>query len=230
MDNCIICLKKYNKKKRKKVSIKCGHTFCKKCIKKWVYKKNNCPICRCKGVMFDCIGCDKLLIARKDQTKNLCEKCEINITDLKFQAMNTLKLVRDLEKRYKKLSFLKKMKVQIKNLSVRKVLKNSIELLKNIISFLTGCNIYQQKETQKIYHYGLCMTWALSCIFIPPSLTLVFSGAILISLCNGVSALIETLSDSPYRARRDILRNESLIYTLNQNNVNILNLDNIDEI
>jgi hypothetical protein len=26
--------------------VKCGHTFCRKCIDEWIKKNSNCPICR----------------------------------------------------------------------------------------------------------------------------------------------------------------------------------------
>lgn len=43
--SCPICLDNYKDKEYKR-TLKCGHTFHKKCIDKWIKKHNSCPICR----------------------------------------------------------------------------------------------------------------------------------------------------------------------------------------
>ena len=43
--SCPICLENYSTKEFKR-ELKCGHTFHKKCIDKWIKKYNTCPICR----------------------------------------------------------------------------------------------------------------------------------------------------------------------------------------
>mgnify|MGYP001297564381 CR=1 FL=1 len=41
--NCAICLEN----KKLNIKLKCGHVFCKNCIKKWLTEKSNtCPNCR----------------------------------------------------------------------------------------------------------------------------------------------------------------------------------------
>ena len=39
---CSVCLSIFNDP----VRLECGHTFCKKCIKMWIKKHNECPCCR----------------------------------------------------------------------------------------------------------------------------------------------------------------------------------------
>ena len=43
-DNCIICLEQY-KKGDNYIILLCKHFFHENCIKKWIYRKNKCPIC-----------------------------------------------------------------------------------------------------------------------------------------------------------------------------------------
>lgn len=43
--SCPICLDNYKDKEYKR-TLKCDHTFHKKCIDKWIKKHNSCPICR----------------------------------------------------------------------------------------------------------------------------------------------------------------------------------------
>jgi hypothetical protein len=41
--NCCICMEN----KKLNIKLKCNHTFCKQCIKKWLTEKSNtCPTCR----------------------------------------------------------------------------------------------------------------------------------------------------------------------------------------
>lgn len=43
LSNCCICMEN----KKLNVQLKCNHTFCKMCIKKWLTEKSNtCPTCR----------------------------------------------------------------------------------------------------------------------------------------------------------------------------------------
>lgn len=43
LSNCCICMEN----KKLNVQLKCNHTFCKTCIKKWLTEKSNtCPTCR----------------------------------------------------------------------------------------------------------------------------------------------------------------------------------------
>jgi hypothetical protein len=43
LSNCCICMEN----KKLNVQLKCNHTFCKTCIKKWLIEKSNtCPTCR----------------------------------------------------------------------------------------------------------------------------------------------------------------------------------------
>jgi hypothetical protein len=43
ISNCAICLEN----KKLNIKLKCGHVFCKPCIKKWLTQKSNtCPTCR----------------------------------------------------------------------------------------------------------------------------------------------------------------------------------------
>lgn len=43
LSNCCICMEN----KKLNVQLKCNHTFCKLCIKKWLTEKSNtCPTCR----------------------------------------------------------------------------------------------------------------------------------------------------------------------------------------
>ena len=43
LSNCCICMEN----KKLNVQLKCNHTFCKMCIKKWLTEESNvCPICR----------------------------------------------------------------------------------------------------------------------------------------------------------------------------------------
>lgn len=41
MSECPICYEN-----KKSVKLKCNHSICKNCISQWVYKNNNCPMCR----------------------------------------------------------------------------------------------------------------------------------------------------------------------------------------
>ena len=43
MVTCVICLEDINGNNK---TLQCGHTFHKKCIKKWFKKNNTCPTCR----------------------------------------------------------------------------------------------------------------------------------------------------------------------------------------
>ena len=45
LDECSICLEKYNLKE-KIVQLECNHAFHKKCIETWLNKNNSCPQCR----------------------------------------------------------------------------------------------------------------------------------------------------------------------------------------
>jgi hypothetical protein len=43
LSNCAICMEN----KKLNIKLKCGHIFCKKCIKTWLTEKaNTCPTCR----------------------------------------------------------------------------------------------------------------------------------------------------------------------------------------
>jgi len=43
LSNCCICMEN----KKLNIRLKCNHTFCKTCIKKWLTEKSNtCPTCR----------------------------------------------------------------------------------------------------------------------------------------------------------------------------------------
>lgn len=43
IDECIICLEEYGDNPIR--TLKCSHSFHKKCIDKWILQKNECPIC-----------------------------------------------------------------------------------------------------------------------------------------------------------------------------------------
>ena len=43
MNTCPICLQTIKFKK----TLPCSHKYCNECIKEWLRKKNNCPVCRC---------------------------------------------------------------------------------------------------------------------------------------------------------------------------------------
>ena len=45
LDECSICLEKYNVKE-KILQLECNHAFHKKCIQTWLNKNNSCPQCR----------------------------------------------------------------------------------------------------------------------------------------------------------------------------------------
>lgn len=47
--SCPICLDNYKDNEFKR-ELKCGHTYHKKCIDKWIKHKNTCPICRKKCI------------------------------------------------------------------------------------------------------------------------------------------------------------------------------------
>ncbi len=40
---CPICYDKF----KKGLELRCGHKYCKKCIKTWLKTNNNCPYCKC---------------------------------------------------------------------------------------------------------------------------------------------------------------------------------------
>ena len=42
MKTCPICLQKIKFKK----TLPCSHKYCNECIKEWLRKNNNCPVCR----------------------------------------------------------------------------------------------------------------------------------------------------------------------------------------
>ena len=42
---CCICLEDFNNNE-KIIALNCGHNFHKKCIKKWLVRKNSCPLCQ----------------------------------------------------------------------------------------------------------------------------------------------------------------------------------------
>ena len=41
---CSVCL--FGKSKRQKLTLNCGHSFCKSCIDTWTKTNNSCPLCR----------------------------------------------------------------------------------------------------------------------------------------------------------------------------------------
>ncbi len=45
--DCYICFEKYKEHEYKRKLPKCGHTFHKKCVDKWLKTKSTCPHCRC---------------------------------------------------------------------------------------------------------------------------------------------------------------------------------------
>lgn len=81
MCQCVICLENINGNKTK---LKCGHTFHKKCIKKWLKKNKTCPTCRCiqiqkrkkrKKKPFPCVMCYNITV------------CAIAVTSSPFMLM-----------------------------------------------------------------------------------------------------------------------------------------------
>ena len=66
---CSICYENIKDKR----TLKCDHSFCKRCISKWIEKSNSCPCCRTK-IVVKCHMC-----------RNGCSQCmigKINIYEL----------------------------------------------------------------------------------------------------------------------------------------------------
>ena len=43
---CVICLDELNKKKARRKTLECNHTFHKRCINKWLKTSIQCPLCK----------------------------------------------------------------------------------------------------------------------------------------------------------------------------------------
>lgn len=191
MNNCIICFKEYEEDQ---VKIRCGHSFCKTCIEKWAYENNNCPVCRHEGIMFQCLHCNKVLCSKKGQTVDLCRDCEFILTDIKHEAMNKVKLLRDLERRYKKLPLWKKIRIRIKNFSILKLIKNSIKLLTQVIRIITG-SYSVPDDFRGAYHIVIGIIWGLSSfaiVSIPGILPIITFGAVCLAIGNFIYGLVNT--------------------------------------
>lgn len=59
LQECVLCLESYDDKKKKRIDLQCDpdrpdvlHSYCKLCLKNWLRKKNDCPLCR-RPVVYD---------------------------------------------------------------------------------------------------------------------------------------------------------------------------------
>ena len=159
MSDCVICCENINNE----FTTCCGHKFCKKCIITWGKKKNICPLCRKKNILFRCKKCDKIKSIEKK--KDMCKKCVDDLVyeniDIKFKIDNMIKLQKDLKRRIKKLPLYKKIIVRLKLRKLLKIMKISGITIIKIIQILTGlCKVESAIQIQ--YHGILTIIFGIS--------------------------------------------------------------------
>lgn len=66
---CFICFEKYKTGELKR-TLKCNHTFHKKCVDKWLKKKSTCPHCRCNLM-------DHIHLSNEDIEEYICKEHKI---------------------------------------------------------------------------------------------------------------------------------------------------------
>lgn len=127
------------------VSLKCGHIFGEKCIKKWVNEEKKCPTCKSKSSTRDFrnIYATKILIVDNSREaeleleiqKHIAEKIELKaeIVDYKRTQSNLLRQIRELREEIKRLQNIK---------ASAKSLDNSI----NCVQTIKGGKMYLEKN------------------------------------------------------------------------------------
>lgn len=104
LNECLICWDSMNVYKLQTFAIittkcKCNSTFHRKCLFKWVYETNSCPICR-KSTKFNIKLLDRIL-NKNQQNNNIGEFIEYNIENsskLKYVLFITLNIIRQFIK------------------------------------------------------------------------------------------------------------------------------------
>lgn len=166
---CVIC---FDNIKNEFVT-SCGHSYCQECIIEWAINKNVCPLCRKNHVLTIC-DCGEL----KNFKYSGCVKC----VDLKFENNNLIKLERDMQRRYNKLSRFQRIKLKLRKMKYKRHIK---KILKGIVkgSVITICFFTGTLKTKFDIPYCLFLSifyFSITSI-LPPVLV---SGAILIGIVS----------------------------------------------
>ena len=171
----------------------CNHTFCQDCIVQWATKKNTCPLCREKNLLFLCKYCRK--VKSEKEHKLLCVDCKdkqiYDKVDAKFEMKNIKKLQRDIKRRYKKLSLLQRIKLQIKSMRIKSIIKKSHLKIKNIIMFMLGTYQLKDSDSRQPYHLILTVLYSIVLWFVPGANIVVIASLVLIIAYNGLATLYE---------------------------------------
>lgn len=154
-EDCIICMEPIENR----YTTKCNHDFCKSCIKQWVKESDSCPLCRVEDILIRCKNCREEGEINKNE---VCDECQINITEAKFDADILIKMKREAKKEWKKLPLWKRIKIKTK-LKCKKLFRKTIKLGKFIIKipyhllrfFLGKCKF----KNQVTYKIGLAILY-----------------------------------------------------------------------
>ena len=197
---CSICYENVNNE----FKTFCNHIFCKSCIIEWASKKNTCPLCREKNVLFKCKNCKKIKSEKNNEI--FCRDCirrsKYNKTDSMCEISNIKKLQRDLKRRYKKLPLIKRIKIRIKSIRLRRIIKKSGLTLYQIITMLLGTyefkNTYEE-DGRTPYHFILTVLYGIGASLIPGGLPIVTASLMLIAIYNGGMGLYYMSKDESTR-------------------------------